>query len=259
MAASGDRDRKSRGYVYLAGHALLVLGFVFFTVGFATDHWLTTGDTHFGLWEMCVGQLCDTASPGDYAAWMEATRAMQTMALMCYMLGALAGLISHCIANTFLKPSTTSANLREKSKSLLLFTILGSFFCVIGVAVYGGKGGKEGTLGYSYGLTVFSLFLCVIGAVMVFITINDDTSHTRVIPQEQHPQNVSGVSYPYGQGQFGNPGDGGGSYPCEPSNASRRLPPISEVTPSAPPPPQAPPANGDQPPSYLEAVGHGHP
>ncbi|XP_076459684.1 uncharacterized protein LOC143292896 isoform X2 [Babylonia areolata] len=222
MAASGDRDRKSRGYVYLAGHALLVLGFVFFTVGFATDHWLTTGDTHFGLWEMCVGQLCDTASPGDYAAWMEATRAMQTMALMCYMLGALAGLISHCIANTFLKPSTTSANLREKSKSLLLFTILGC-------------------------------------AVMVFITINDDTSHTRVIPQEQHPQNVSGVSYPYGQGQFGNPGDGGGSYPCEPSNASRRLPPISEVTPSAPPPPQAPPANGDQPPSYLEAVGHGHP
>ena len=63
MASSGGGRVKA--YVYLLGHGLLVLGFIFFTVGFATDHWLdsTSGDL-YGLWERCVGQVCVATSSG---------------------------------------------------------------------------------------------------------------------------------------------------------------------------------------------------
>ena len=63
MASRGGGRVKA--YVYLLGHGLLVLGFIFFTVGFATDHWLdSTSGYLYGLWERCVGQVCAATSSG---------------------------------------------------------------------------------------------------------------------------------------------------------------------------------------------------
>ncbi|KAL8592678.1 hypothetical protein ACOMHN_037618 [Nucella lapillus] len=350
--AAAESGHGGSGYVFLAGHGLLVLGYIFFTVGFATDHWLTTDFGHHGLWEKCVDQLCEVISPGQLSGWVEATRTMQTMALMCHLGGVLAALYLHCLTLTFPPPSpsasaspgqaaTATTPLQKKARVLEICTAVGCGFCLIGVSAFGGKGKDEGTLGYSYGLSVFSLFLSTTGTVMVAVTRSAvTTSANSVSPQQQtavtsphshqYPQHSGAAFYPYGQGQHTNldrPRSGGGVYgqserpipygrnaaaspaplpysmhPEGPGGNTEnfgaamtmpepgpiagggggfgtmtmpepgpigggggrgmagqtrvqgRLPPISEVSPSAPPPP--PDIQGEQPPSYLEAIGH---
>lgn len=57
-------NNRAKAYVYLVGHGLLILGFTFFTVGFATDHWLSSGSELYGLWVRCLGQVCVATSSG---------------------------------------------------------------------------------------------------------------------------------------------------------------------------------------------------
>ncbi|KAK7507225.1 hypothetical protein BaRGS_00001160 [Batillaria attramentaria] len=121
---------------------------------------------------------------------MLATRAMQTMALMSYMLAFLLAITFNCLEQTASYHRYTGY-----ARALEVLGTIGTAFCIIGVSVYGAKADKIGTLDYSYALTVLSLFFSIPGLVMVAVTRNAvQTSMSSVSPLPEGGNSTSGPS-----------------------------------------------------------------
>ncbi|KAK7111939.1 uncharacterized protein [Littorina saxatilis] len=207
--ASTEEEKRKQAYIHLGGYALLILGFIFFTVGFATGGWLSSNygggnpSHEYGLWVYCYGDYCNWTSA--MPSWMKATKAMQTMAIMCYLLGILLAFFFHCMEQTMSNPPF-------KAEPVVLdgFVIAGNILCFIGIIVYGSKGNKEGDLKYSYALSTFSLFLTTPGILMVALTRSKVTSKSTVAPAIATTTTSAHFPQPGTQSNSGGGGGGGG-------------------------------------------------
>lgn len=208
------RASKCQVVAYLLGHALLIVGFTFFTIGFATDHWMSVGDTDYGLWRFCGPYVCNTIFTSS--SWLLATRAMQTMALVCYMLAFLLALFFNCLEQTAGHLGYTG-----KERILEIFITAGTAFCLIGVSVYGAKVDDYGTLDYSYGLTVLSLLLTAPGLIMVAVTRSDIRSNKTVGPHPDGSSNTTSTLVVSSTQRSGLAPSSGGSAGAQPQGVPR--------------------------------------
>jgi len=145
----------------LASGTVVFVTTILFTVGFATPNWRvkTNGNENFGLWQECFDKRFDiqsgsfltgcTSNREDHTDWLDATRALVTIGLLCLLLGLMASLIACCAV--------------EGAVHIMAYVQMGmeyaaAIFTAIGLIVYGAQFDRQNqpeyALGYSFALTV---------------------------------------------------------------------------------------------------------
>lgn len=173
--------------IKLVGVAGIVLGLViltdvFFVISFATSGWARTVTTiggspaeveswNVGLWEVCQCQRPAEQFPYLGESWFRATQTMVVFALLALIVASVFILMYFF----FNKPS----------KTIMLYIITASlgaavFFLLIAFSIFGAKMNSEsmrasqmgeGTLGWSYAVSVTSGFVCLAAGVVAVIQI----------------------------------------------------------------------------------------
>ncbi|GFR93226.1 lens fiber membrane intrinsic protein-like [Elysia marginata] len=155
--------------VPLIAFCVLGLGVVLHIIGLSTPHWITqtvdldeeTVDVSAGLWQVCVGGLCNSIHENAKHDWYRACGAMA-------IIGMLSGMISALMVGVVFVMGLMNKDSGKTKKATSILSFLAAVFSVIMilicVIIFAVKTNQEG--GYDFG---YSFFLSTAGAVVIVI------------------------------------------------------------------------------------------
>ncbi|KAK7484098.1 hypothetical protein BaRGS_00024710 [Batillaria attramentaria] len=118
------------------GLLLLIIGAVFFLVGFSVPYWMSIASTDYGLWEYCVGSICGgkiVRAKGNELGnkdWYRGTQALACLALIALIVTVVLLLLFVC----------------GKPKKFLLIAIVldiaAAAFAILAAVVFGSEADK---------------------------------------------------------------------------------------------------------------------
>jgi len=131
---------------------LVVVALILHVVGFATPGWIGNSVAHSGLWQSCYKSTCGNIKITNHK--FRAVRAMECLALICYIVAAVLGVLA-----------ILKLGLRKKANKLMgLLVLVGFVFAIIGVIIYGVT--YKNNLYYSFGLTIVAFIIAFVAGLL---------------------------------------------------------------------------------------------
>ncbi|XP_069460908.1 lens fiber membrane intrinsic protein-like [Ambystoma mexicanum] len=118
---------------------LLLLSAIVNVISLATDFWIAASGSHFGLWRVCILDICGTLGNG---ADIDATRAFSIISLLLLLVAVLMQILE-IMFNTVL-----SGTNKQKLTAILSFCAGAS--ALIAMSVFTGSARPSGSTTYSW-------------------------------------------------------------------------------------------------------------